>query len=69
MTLIAYHVNVEQTKYGERLLISVCGNCPGVLQVRVDKEHSYYRTKIRVATEYLSCRIANKYRQECERCI
>ena len=70
MSLISNHVNgVKSEPYFLCGLYAFRGNCPGVLQIRMNHDHTDNRTKVRVGAEYFCTTVSDEDRQECVRCV
>ena len=70
MSLISNHVNgVKSEPYFLRSLYAFRGNCPSVLQIRMDHDHTDNRSKVRVGAEYFCTAVSDEDRQECVCCV
>ena len=68
MSLISNHVNgVKSEPYLLSCLYTFCSNCPGVLQVRVNHDHTDNRAQIRIRAKYFCATVSDQDRQECIR--
>ena len=64
--LIAYHINgIKPEPYFLGSLYSFCCNCPCILQIGMDHNHTDYCCQVGIRSKNLTCTVCNKDWQEC----
>ena len=68
MSLISDHVNgVKSKPYFLCCLYAFCCDGPGILQIRMDHDHTDNRAQVGVGAEYFRTAVSDEDRQECVR--